>query len=778
MELKSTRKDWEFILYSVEHGEEVLKYNPLEWRDTEYGMKREEYGMSFTFSGNYTFVKDGYHYLRKGLNLFGILWVCTLTIKRYDNHSGKYITVLPAKKLDFTHILEESSNGNSISVPLVESDFIEAITARRGDAIPYGRLKTLAGKDIAKFDDEYIPVKIYGQEVETKGYATGDDNGYSFNPNGSSIFVIVLPFDVKSDNGSYNETAFSVEEYTNPSPFLVKIDSDMFFKARTKSNVHIQFSVSIGITNYQTHQQTLRLMQYTFDKITEKYINPVEIFSYSTSISVFPIVSINKKVDVLKDTALSLEFIPPPAYTGSDLITLKSDSVLNMGVISKDEPMIIQHISLFNLHTRMIEAITGIPNAFKSSVFGPGGKWENVFVSNGYLYRRFPTDTYTGEDIDKERLSAQLAFKLPDLTNDMRHILGVGYGIIFERGQYKVICEDESYFFKNKVGVVVNGIEMESFARELDIEFFASTITVGTDKKDFEQESGLLCFHTKTEYSTILSIVDNDFDLMSKTQVEGYWHEFCRRLSYFPSHPDPEDPEHNISIEDSPYDNDNCLMEVIWSDAEGMYVQRGTEDFTEVTGLGVITTPINLNLVPARCMFRWGNRINIGLAKYPPELYKESLIRFNKSEVLTSLTTTRKDDPLFPLESGVKIYENTSVKASDLPPSSRTGKIIKVRADISYELVEYLRANPYTLVDIPNPLKLDDEVKYQEQDDVEPARIQGWVKLATTKPIFDTLTNLELYEAVELQETGGAMIWNDKIPIQWVTDEDNINWNT
>jgi len=521
MELKDVRKDWEFILSSSEKGSHTLRYNPIEWRDTEYGIKRDEYGMAFTFSGSYTFVRDGYKYIREGLRDYGILWVCNLEIVRYDSFLKKYVTVLPKKKLDFTNVVENTTNGNSISVPIVESEFLEAITARRGDAIPYGRLVTLAGKEMQKFEDEYIPVLIYGQETLSKHHGNfvpeghTDFNGNNWVPSASIVQPDGNTKQVIWTEGDYplplSDAQFA---YTTKVAAKVSVDYTLIWNSVCVNDLIIHVTVEVysqdPVSGEWTYSRTISDIPH--DTISAPYF--VTTYKGSFRLNAYEGVVIKCNADGLGNATLTWYNTLQP-----------NNQYIRIEANEKADPMVIDHITLFNLHTRMIEAITGKPNAFRSSVFEKGGKWANVFVSNGYLYRRFPTDDYSDPaEINKERLTSQLAFKLPDLTNDLKHILGVGYGIGYEDGEYYVFCEDESYFFQDEVSTVITDMGRESFSRTLDIDFFASTVVAGTEKKDYERDGGLLSFNTLTEYSTILSNIYNEFYLKSEIQIDGYLH--------------------------------------------------------------------------------------------------------------------------------------------------------------------------------------------------------------------------------------------------------------
>ena len=730
--IKDRSKTWRFILNSNK-GEYELLFNPLEWEATEYGMVREEFGMSFTFSGDYTYTKDGYDYIKSGLDVYGILWECTLTIKRYNNHSQVYDIALESKKLDFSRIVEENALiieetlvGNSISVPLVDNRFLNAITSRQGDDIPYNRLETISGETIVPFDHEYETVTVLGQETKSVGTGTGDDLGYNITNNGW-----VGAINMESNSVSVQSTSFSTFEFWATGQIVPT--NDLLYFTTAKSYVEYKFDVNFRLFSNPSSMATSYI--YKTKKISEngwELSDELYKAEYNAPAGDFNIL-FEGNIILQAGEGLLLIFRTSEGFPNSGFEIYNTSSIM-FNAIEKALPMDIQHISLKQLHIRVIEAITDQHDNFVGSIFEEGGKWEHVFASNGLLYRRYPAS------------ESNFAVTFPDLTKDLRHILGVGYGTIFEDGKQKVICEDISFFWKDNVTAIIEHIELHSFVRELAIDLHISNIIVGTKKREYEQIGGLSSWSTFCNYSTILSILDNQFDLQSELHVDGNWHEFTRRIAYVK----PEDGvnEDNISTTDSKYDKDLCLMEAVHDGSN--WKQRGEEDFSAVTGLGIVTTPINLNLTPARSIYRWGEKINIGL-----RLYADKKIQFNDSEVATELTTTRTDD-------GILIKENKAIIPTDLPSPFLTGNVIRCRADISLEFLAYIAEHPYERVQIPNP--------------IDGGVVQGWIKQATTNPIGDTLTNLEIYEAIDILGTESAILWNNGMAVNWNTDN-NIIWN-
>jgi len=209
------------------------------------------------------------------------------------------------------------------------------------------------------------------------------------------------------------------------------------------------------------------------------------------------------------------------------------------------------------------------------------------------------------------------------------------------------------------------------------------------------------------------------------------------------------------------------VMETIYDDGESRRIQRTTEDFDTVNGVDDITTPINLNLTPARVIHRWGQWIKVGLMKNlgqtltidigfgPVTSFFPTYIKFNKSEVLNSLSTVRSDE-------SIEIFENQDIDPNNFDDPIFTGDTIEVLADLTYQDIKSIEENPDERIDVP--------------DEISGERVQGWPIIASIKPVGDTLSNLKLKEATTVTAVDKSMIWNSGESIDWNSGEP-IDWN-
>jgi len=725
--IKDRGKTYRFIFNSDELGERKFKFNPDGWTESEYGLqKSDDDGIIFVFSGDYTYLKDAYDYIHEGYTKYGVLWKAYLTFEKIGNHSFRWETLFDNRKLDFTRVIQSAEKGHVYKIPLTDSGFYEKIKAREKDLIPYSRLTTLDGGTIEPFTNEYEDVTVFGQEIIIENNIIVNESDVSdnliipsFTNTSSEDMFINVP--VQTGDGAGFEGVAESEEW---------VTSRMFFNPQSIGK--ISGTITITYSDFTSGSN------HSFHIYDYKTLTPIDVFQISSFFGTgsATVEMILDEYEYDEDTRLVLLCGSSNAF---NKIFLEETNPIT--VTDRFPETLLDHVNPFQAHQRVLESITGESDSFISSVLDTDGKWAHVYLSNGYLCRQFTTD------------EAQLSFKWQELKEYFERKFCLEYRLVTVDGVKKMQCEDKDYWYSNDIGTTVSKIENNSFSRELDIKKYYSAIEVGTPKADYEEAGSLNDFMTQASYTTILSTFDNKLDLTTSYQDSGVWYETVRRLV-----------KNANETTDSSYDNDVSVMETI--ESEGVLIQRTTEDFDTVNGIDEITTPINLNLTPARSVYRWGKWIRVGLQKYLGQTltidigfgevtsFFPTYIKFNKSEILTELSTVRNDE-------GIEVSENVDIDPNSLDEPIITGNIIKVNGDLSYQDIKTIEDDTTKKIDVP--------------DEISGERIQGWPILATIKPVGESLTNLEIMESREVTEDDNAIQWTDQENIDWTSSE-SIDW--
>jgi len=681
---KTTRgKDWTFTLNSTAKGEYTLVHNPIGWDAINFALSRQDQkdGIFVSFSADLEFVKDGYDYIKDIIDNYGILENVTLTIRERG-------VLVNESKLDFTSIIESPNARNGIKVPLLSDQFTEKIKAREDIDIPYKRLEDLDGNAIVAQSDEFIDAELYGmaivkENIECSVYETT----YDVNDEGANnVAQIIAPdgYDLIQIKDVTQRPYTMAEDLTN---------LDCFVYAKSKMKVILNFDIDFST---HTNVSSVNLYKLIFSKVTfdqnGTYISKSTIvFQEGTGNLTYNFSGSNIEVSLEKYEGIYFYVYTYATNLGATVdswITI-SDNYINVNFAQQNNPTQCNLALIWEVHNRMVEAITGQTDSFVSTVFDRAergatadGKWGHLALTNGKLIRQFTTD------------ESNLTFKPKDLMADCEKMLNVSYGIIYDNG-YKLIAEDKQYFYQSDIVYEITGIKAESFTREFDSRYWYSAILAGTEKSAYEEVSGLEEFNNKSSWSTILSTIKNELDLVSKTRNDGYGVTFAQRL----------DKTYH-GTEDSQYDNENWLIELI---KDGTWKQRTDEDFASIEGIDGIDTPLNLNLTPARSLYRWGWWLRACLSNY---LTKK--IKFNKADVISDLRTLRNDE-------SISVGETADIDPNDLQQPIFTGYVFKFAAPIELAEFQTLMTNPYGLVSFENP--------------ITETTSQGWIIEVSTSPI-------------------------------------------
>jgi len=722
----------------------VLIEEPVGWdtrkptltRNTTYG------GLFRSFTVNLEFIGSGYSYVKTAYNQAGILANVFIEIWEYNNSDHEY-QLQDTGILDFTTYKESDKSKKGISVNISDTSFIEKIKNRESILINYNDSKTLDGNDLSN-DPIYVDQKILGMDVIESGmltikdseYGTFPDLGFSYFPGISSNSSIagINNYEISKDP-DLPTTPPQIPDLNNVvveimtqyplwdgqewlSFFIAQKDQQILLNGELK----FDFKLEDGDGEPAGRIFKVQLIKLTADyvegstfQVLAEYISPNTEINIIYENQILPFVDL--KIDLLRNEKLVIRarMEDGTVYINPGWCVFKQTEI-EIKTSTKADPTISKGAFIFDIINRMIESISGISNKFNSTVFQQGGIYHDYTIQNGFLIRNYTQN------------ESQLSFKFKELFQDLEKIFNVGLSIDNDF----VEIRDKRDFFQNGVILTIgpNELEADSFIKSLDTDFFYSDIEIGYTKSAYEEVSGLEEYNNKSYYSTIISNLNNKLDAVSKTRADGFGIEFARRKQ-----------KNADTTEDTEYDKDNFLLNVIYDDELGQYKQKTNEDFVLISGIDEITTPVNLSITPAQNLFRWGWMLSAGLQKY-----LNNPIKFNSSDVISDLSTVGTN--------GKTVYENVDISISELDSPIFTGFKIQFSAPLSLSDYNMLKNsdNKYKLIKVWNPI--DEEYNF------------GWIREASVEAV-DKSTNWELIEAKEIIEIIQRWIWNDGSAILW-----------
>lgn len=233
----------------------------------------------------------------------------------------------------------------------------------------------------------------------------------------------------------------------------------------------------------------------------------------------------------------------------------------------------------------------------------------------------------------------------------------------------KVVLEDKSYFYKNiqatNVGVV------KDFSLSPYTPAFYSSIKVGYPDQNYDEVNGRQEVNSEQIYSTPITRVQRELDLMSVYRADPYGIEFLR-----------------INLEgkdstDSDSDNDVFFIYIKSAPETGQtyYRPEPASAFANVSGTTAGETIYNLRISPKRNLFRHGNYLRAMLDKLGSYFINFESAKKNVELVSTDL-------------GGLRIAENQNVSIATLGNPLFLPYLATIATDVPRNLQGFLDAFP------------------------------------------------------------------------------------
>ena len=729
--------------YTIIHNgtETVLNHEPIGWDGRKRSMRRDTkyHGVFREYTTDFIFVFDGFDTLKAIFDVYGINSEAEFRIEKYNAKDDTYILDC-LLSFDFETYQETTEVGKGIKCSLVDNGFTTVLMSRETMELPYDRLETVDGDVIEPFaekttvwgdlsfadKDGYNTAKILGIETIAKDVPF-EVTDYSYNASGSGEEgkYILLEQRTEFVNPSVRSVTYRTAESVSPSSFG---RSDCFFSTAAVGKIKGKISATYDMSSTATIPPTSwrlieQIIVLTFDPVTgigvswELY---PPLYERDTTYN-------SRPTNILFETEYETELQP-----NQGLLVLISRTVVGALGDHKQNTLKIQKngynrfafdeiypetyaktLLPHEAFTRMFEGLTGVPNCFYSDFFGrtdlgylTDGEGALVGITNGLLLRGFPVGYKKDENEDT---TSQLTFTIEKLFQTFDALFCLGLTVEFIEGLPRVRIEPRKYFYNFEIISQPQKSRIKTFMREINIEAFYNEILTGSNVDAYEEVSGINEYNSTTTYSNCIRKINNKYDIQTPYQTNVYGVEYVRRSRF----------ELTKTV-DTSYDEQIFLIDLVRNE-DGNLIQRTNEGFDLISGLLLISTPMNLNLTPARCIKRHGWWINGLLWQYPTQS-----VKYSKSTYQTALKTLKSTDVF-------EVAENADILNSSLEAAQLSGMLLKMDIPITEKIWQSLNINPFGVIAVTDPFR--NELVY------------GNVLEVNSDPVKGEASNITLLEA-------------------------------
>ncbi len=356
----------------------------------------------------------------------------------------------------------------------------------------------------------------------------------------------------------------------------------------------------------------------------------------------------------------------------------------------------------FDLFERLIAKMTGINDSFKSTIFGPGGKYENFVVDNGFWARGFP-DVEIDADGNEDRIQFNTSFK--EAYEAYNYLEPLTWFIEVEGNKEVVRIEEATYTMKNFVGLVLPSVDNITHQTS-KIDFF-SNITIGHNKSlEYDDANGIEEPNGKSEFVTHIKRSESKYIILSAYRFDPIGYETTRRKYHYAFPKTDTERDSHIWMHDTKVDNNGIHTHNLWEDLDS----EGNP-FFEYAPKGIFDpeTAWNLRLSPMNRLF-YGHGYSVKRGLYH---FRNAKIRFASSNSNQNMITQRTGE-IELAESG-----NIVINAIEKPRIEATISNLNFRMtqEIEDTLLDFTEVNGEK---VPNYFGL---IQYTENGDLRYGRL-------------------------------------------------------
>lgn len=637
----TTEKKYQFFLNGIK-----LKYAPDGWEDDEYMMARDMklFGVFRKFvSSELKFVKEYRDYLRGIYEQGGVNAVCTFSVNELLTTGvsrNRFIGYIDFSTYKITEL--------SVDVAVIDGSFTDLVLTRSKVEVNILSTESIDGATV-----DIIPIKsIIIPAVTIFKYAYFGKRIVTFNS--SHVIPLLLNYSVFTEA----VTPTNVTD-TDGGAFFMNAISDY-------TNTSMSLQISIVADDMVWAHFKIQLLRFHSGVMTEV------IYEHDYQGTGIPVPSFDL-VDVINfNIILGDYFVLQLIQVSSAPITYvysKAVVALNHTSVAQ-ESKTIYGVTYFDALRGLVQQYTGITNRVSSNFLSkypeiPDNLQQGVLTQNRWLIT-------TSDPIRSLVLSLDKLEKALTVYN-----LGVG---IETRGSLDMfIVEPMDYFYNNQIILDISDrFDGTTIEKQVMPELFANRIEAGFESSDLDTSAGIFEPNAKSTWSTNIRPIDNILSIISPIRSD------TTGILAAMNNPDPD--------QDPKSQGDLFMLDTVRVEKLSVWNihARTTEGFDLIGGGTGLFMLYNLDLSPARILYRNGRYISAFLQKY-----LSSLIKFQKSEKGSDLFTHKTSDPI-----GLVIRESADISPATLLSPLWHPESFGIEVPIKESDIDYINANPYGIIKI------------------------------------------------------------------------------
>jgi len=673
----------------IKYADGILEFLSNKWSDWDsfkVELKRSATykGLVSSFTSSMTYVKTirdemVIAYDKYGPNADASL---SISISNKNGERNSYTQVGDNQyfSLDFS---KAEITENSISLNAEDSSFSNKFFSRHKEKIDFDQPTNLDGGEMSDYKPDLDTIFLHDRTLQLNNETKTINNSISTGSTTSEfIFIPALSSVIGSDDDIKN----TVSNIAKPDSLLAENYLLLQSEQDKPVDLNLKGSVYIG-SIHGDYELAVITYDSNFEEVPGSRITqPLTInVGFITEILFNNTLSLSIKEG--QSLAVGVLFTNWDTFNAASFFTYTGDALLNAltikySAISFFEQTTAKCIKPLRGFRRLIEAMTGDPDAVYSNLFGlesegyeQDGEWANLVTLNGKLIRGFDFGTFETSGGDIVTTTYNVTFE--DLFKYYNSIEPLSLAIENVNGKQRVRIEKYNDLYEN--GIIIKlGTNINELVRQVRTDALFTTIIGGYKDQKYEELSGLESSHGEINFTSPLKVKDKKYDIKCKARAGDIDIELVRRYQIA-----------DTATTDTRYDKDNYLIDAYISGDN--LLSRRDELFSSITGIFNPQYIYNARLLPARNVRRHG-----GIIKESLNVNNDDLLVYTKGSNNPNVTSQL-------LTESKPVIEKSDIPISELQRPKVLAELLSFNTPLAlteYNLINLNKNKLITFVDI------------------------------------------------------------------------------
>ena len=561
-----------FGLSHVDAGTQEIEA-PEDWADMQHTIARDAayHGITIKYSVDFTFVKDGFDFIRSVYNTFGVEAEILFIIYELNVNEHKYDAAYTGR----INLAKYVSTEENCSTNAEESGFTRRVLNLEDVEIDLHKLVSVDGEPMGAFDDESISIALHSKAIVKRyeGYVSATQPEYDFRPltRYEDYFgTLYVGFDDEKVNelNIYNyNTGLELGDGRDE---LVEFKERGLITVDYSLNVFVECLKASGSGNGDFDAATVNFylgLNLPPDTTVNTPLgpriirgNPTSIYHWNnreayglnddingdfghtiniTGTHTFN-VNIGDKLYFYGD--VQIYDISEPLFGDTDFewrINANAGSYLKIRGATTTDPTPANAVMIHEAYARVVQAITGRDDAFYSELLGRTDSQPTAYAADGELSLIALTN---GSQIRGFPLAERPIFaQLKELYNSTNAIKPIGIGTeLMPDGRERIRLEGVEHFYRHETVLQLGMVT--DLKTSVAQEYYYLTTDVGYKRWGSNADNSLDETNTKQTRLLPMKEIPGKYTAVSDYVASGYLIEQTRRDQYDKS-PDKEGNE-------------------------------------------------------------------------------------------------------------------------------------------------------------------------------------------------------------------------------------------